>query len=85
MEIALSDPEVEAETFAALESVFPHHGLRRFFSTGPPEEKSAQLKELASIVLGEASTPVHIRCSGSFESASWPPKPECAIISSTRT
>lgn len=26
MEVALSDAEVEAETFAALESVFPHHG-----------------------------------------------------------
>jgi hypothetical protein len=51
MEVALSDPEVEAETFAALESVFPHHGLRRFFGMGS-NEKAAQLKELASIVLG---------------------------------
>mmetsp|Transcript_16357 Transcript_16357/g.39999 ORF Transcript_16357/g.39999 Transcript_16357/m.39999 type:complete len:618 (-) Transcript_16357:1039-2892(-) len=51
MEIALSDAQVEAETFAALESVFPHHGLRRFFGLSG-SEKAAQLKELASIVLG---------------------------------
>jgi hypothetical protein len=45
------DPVVEREVAAALESVFPRVGLRSFVAlTGP--EKSAQLQELAGIVLG---------------------------------
>mmetsp|Transcript_1362 Transcript_1362/g.2493 ORF Transcript_1362/g.2493 Transcript_1362/m.2493 type:complete len:470 (-) Transcript_1362:635-2044(-) len=51
MEAALTDPEAEAETLAALDSVFPQHGLRRFLSLSR-EDKAAQLKELRSIVLG---------------------------------
>jgi hypothetical protein len=45
------DPVVEREVAAALESVFPRVGLRSFVAlTGP--EKTAQLQELAGIVLG---------------------------------
>eukprot|EP00448_Togula_jolla_P008310 CAMPEP_0170607356 /NCGR_PEP_ID=MMETSP0224-20130122/21010_1 /TAXON_ID=285029 /ORGANISM="Togula jolla, Strain CCCM 725" /LENGTH=638 /DNA_ID=CAMNT_0010932515 /DNA_START=55 /DNA_END=1972 /DNA_ORIENTATION=- len=46
-----TDPTVEREVAAALESVFPRVGLRSFVAlTGP--EKIAQLQELAGIVLG---------------------------------
>mmetsp|Transcript_14406 Transcript_14406/g.17463 ORF Transcript_14406/g.17463 Transcript_14406/m.17463 type:complete len:568 (-) Transcript_14406:619-2322(-) len=51
IESAFAAPEAEAETLAALESVFPQHGLRRFLSLSR-EDKSAQLKELTSIVMG---------------------------------
>jgi len=45
------DEAVEREVAAALESVFPRVGLRAFVAlTGP--EKTAQLQELAGIVLG---------------------------------
>merc|ERR1719277_1509710 len=45
------DSVVEREVAAALESVFPRVGLRSFVAlTGP--EKTAQLQELAGIVLG---------------------------------
>merc|ERR1719146_196613 len=42
---------VEREVAAALESVFPRVGLRAFVSL-TPNEKGAQLQELASIVMG---------------------------------
>merc|ERR1719146_370308 len=42
---------VEREVAAALESVFPRVGLRAFVSL-TPNEKAAQLQELAAIVLG---------------------------------
>ncbi|KAK3265369.1 hypothetical protein CYMTET_25941 [Cymbomonas tetramitiformis] len=51
IEAAFQSQEVEAETMAALESVFPKHGLRRFLSLGR-EDKAAQLKELTNIVQG---------------------------------
>lgn len=46
-----SDPAVEREVAAALESVFPRVGLRSFAALSGPE-KAAQLQELAGIVLG---------------------------------
>mmetsp|Transcript_41250 Transcript_41250/g.69035 ORF Transcript_41250/g.69035 Transcript_41250/m.69035 type:complete len:628 (+) Transcript_41250:212-2095(+) len=51
MESALTDPEAESESLAALDSVFPQHGLRRFLSLSR-EDKTAQLNELQAIVLG---------------------------------
>lgn len=46
-----SDPTIEREVAAALESVFPRVGLRSFVAlTGA--EKAAQLQELAGIVMG---------------------------------
>mmetsp|Transcript_38483 Transcript_38483/g.53426 ORF Transcript_38483/g.53426 Transcript_38483/m.53426 type:complete len:624 (+) Transcript_38483:25-1896(+) len=51
LEAALQNPEAESETVAALDSVFPQHGLRRFLSL-TREDKAAQVRELRSIVLG---------------------------------
>lgn len=48
---ASTDPAVEREVAAALESVFPRVGLRSFAALSGPE-KGAQLHELAGIVLG---------------------------------
>ena len=45
------DKAAEREIAAALESVFPRVGLKSFVRL-EPEEKSAQLMELAKIVLG---------------------------------
>ena len=46
-----ADRPAEREIAAALESVFPRIGLKAFTSLAP-EDKSAQLQELANIVLG---------------------------------
>ena len=51
MHEALREPQYEAEVTAALESVFPAHGLARF-ATLEGDSKRAQLGELALIVLG---------------------------------
>mmetsp|Transcript_141035 Transcript_141035/g.351749 ORF Transcript_141035/g.351749 Transcript_141035/m.351749 type:complete len:635 (+) Transcript_141035:132-2036(+) len=51
MDKLTKDQNIEREVAAALESVFPRVGLRAFVAlTGP--EKTAQLQELAGIVLG---------------------------------
>ena len=51
LDAALRGGEAEAEVAAALESVFPAHGLQRFAAL-EGGEKRAQLVELALIVLG---------------------------------
>eukprot|EP00899_Mesostigma_viride_P011662 jgi/Mesvir1/20497/Mv12383-RA.1 len=51
MDDCLKDEQAEKECYAALESVFPQHGARRFL-TFTKDEKRAQLQELAHVVLG---------------------------------
>lgn len=57
------DPVIEREVAAALESVFPRIGLRSFVALSGPE-KSAQLQELSSIVLGIRLFNLHQRKGG---------------------
>lgn len=45
------DLDAKDEAWSAMESVFPRHGARRFF-TLPSGERSTALRELASVVIG---------------------------------